>query len=131
MHRGEIERLRRRFGGERLEAGLAQHHFQRAHDLRLVVDHEDSLPLLGSLSRHRARSPPACPAAIAPLACPLERLRSRASRAGLQRQLEHERRPLPGQRLDMQLAAVGLGEPAGDRQAEPRAAMPVWAVPAR
>ena len=42
---------------------------------------------------------------------------------GRERQLDHERRRLAGQRLDPDLAAVGLDEPAHDRQPEAGAAV--------
>ena len=46
-----------------------------------------------------------------------------SSGAWRQRQLEHERGALPWQRLDMQPAAVGLGEATRDRKPQARAAM--------
>ena len=46
-----------------------------------------------------------------------------ARRLHLERQLDHERGSLAGQRLGPDVAAVGLDEPPGDRQPEARAAV--------
>ena len=40
LQRGDLERLGRRFGRQRLEPRLAHHHLQRTHDVRLVVADE-------------------------------------------------------------------------------------------
>ena len=54
LHRGRVERLLAAAGGDRLVAGVAEDHLQRAQDLRLVVADEDP-----RRRRSRARSPAA------------------------------------------------------------------------
>ena len=86
-------RRQRLLGGRRprdLVPGAAQVGGERAQDLRLVVDHQDQAAL-GHCG---------------------------ASSAG--RKGEREAGALAGARLRPQAAAVCLGEPAGDRQAEAR-----------
>ena len=86
---GDVERLLAGLGGDRLEAGLAQDDLQRAQDLRLVVADE------------HARGP----RSRAALASALAR-----RRAGPAERSDDEARALPGQRLDVHAAAVGLDE---------------------
>ena len=135
-HRREVERLRGGFGGHRLEAGLAQHHLQRAHDLRLVVDHEHARRLGrgrrrlrahaaappagatgGGRRLARARRPSATPTGSAPSAA----LFAAAPRSGSS---NTNVAPWPGSDSTCSDAAVRLGEAPRDRQAEPRAAVP-------
>ena len=76
----------RRFGGDRLVAGIAEDHLQRPQDLRLVVAGEDP----------RAARSPLLPA----------------------RHRDDEAAALADHRVDRDLAAVGLDEALGDRQAQ-------------
>ena len=99
---GGVERLLAARGGDDLESGLAQHHAERPQDLQLVVADEHARAALG----HAA----ALPAGV-------------GTRDALERELEHEARALTGQRLDPDLAAVGLDEPARDREPEAGPAM--------
>ena len=100
LQRRDVQRLGGGLRRQRLEAGLAHHDLQRAHDLRLVVADEHAL-------RRRSRQ---------------TRLAGRAVRPRLGSGTD-EARPLTGQRLGPHAAAVGLDEPLDDRQPEARAGM--------
>ena len=91
--------------GDDVEAGLAQHDPQAAQDLQLVVADEHPWP-------RRAHD------------------RSAAAAGGAfgERQLDREHRALTGRRLGVHAAAVGLDEPAHDRQSQPGAGMRVVRV---
>ncbi len=91
-------------GGIDLEAGVAQDDAQRAQDLRLVVADQDALL--------RAHVPEAVRVGHR-LVAPQE----------LGRELDDEARALARERLDRHAPAVGLHEPAHDREPEPRAAV--------